>query len=79
MAAAITNVLENSNVQVLWKLKREGEYGEDFMGPLKTFVDAGRAKVEKWLTVDPAALLESGHIVASVHHGGSNCYHEAVA
>jgi hypothetical protein len=27
---------------------------------------------------DLAALLETGNIALSVHHGGDNCYHEAV-
>lgn len=39
----------------------------------------GRFRLENWLNADPAALLEIGHIILSVHHGGSNCYHEAVA
>jgi len=34
--------------------------------------------VEKWLGIDPAAMMETGNIVASVHHGGTNCFFEAV-
>ncbi|SCO42679.1 uncharacterized protein FFMR_06900 [Fusarium fujikuroi] len=32
-----------------------------------------------WLIADPSSLLDTGNIVTSVHHGGSNCYHEALA
>jgi hypothetical protein len=35
--------------------------------------------MSKWLAVDPVSLLETGDVVVSVHHGGSNCYHEAIA
>jgi len=41
-------------------------------------IAAGRIRIERWLTVEPAALVESGHIVCSVHHGGANSYFEAV-
>jgi hypothetical protein len=39
---------------------------------------SGRVKVEEWLSVDPLAVLRSGHVVCAVHHGGSNSYHEAL-
>lgn len=38
----------------------------------------GRVKVLEWLSVDPLAVLQSGHVVCSVHHGGSNSFHEAL-
>ncbi|KAH9907429.1 UDP-Glycosyltransferase/glycogen phosphorylase [Xylariomycetidae sp. FL2044] len=76
MADAIAALLQATDVQVLWKIKRETSYNDDFLEPLRPFVD--RVRVVRWLAADPAALLESGHIVASVHHGGSGCYHEAI-
>ena len=78
MAKAIKNALERTNVQILWKMDKLGEYGDEFKDELQGYVEQGRLRIVKWLTVDPAALVESGHIVASVHHGGSNCYHEAL-
>lgn len=39
---------------------------------------SGRVKVEEWLSVDPLAVLLSGHVVCAVHHGGSNSFHEAL-
>lgn len=80
MAAALRAVLERTNVQIIWKLHRaEGLDDETWRPLLEEFIANDRIRVSRWLTVDPAALLESGHIVASVHHGGANCYHEAIA
>ncbi|KAK8050853.1 hypothetical protein PG993_002238 [Apiospora rasikravindrae] len=45
---------------------------------LSDLIASGRVRISGWLNVDPVSLLETGDIVASVHHGGSNCYHEAV-
>lgn len=41
-------------------------------------VSSGRVKVLNWILVEPLALLQSGRIVCSVHHGGSNSFHEAL-
>lgn len=41
-------------------------------------MESGRVKVEEWLSADPLAVLQSGHIVCAVHHGGSNSFHEAL-
>jgi len=45
---------------------------------ISTELAAGRVKVQEWLSVDPLAVLQSGHVVCSVHHGGSNSFHEAL-
>lgn len=42
-------------------------------------IESGRVKVEEWLSVDPLAVLRSGHVVCAVHHGGSNSYHETLS
>ncbi|CAI4214416.1 unnamed protein product [Parascedosporium putredinis] len=78
MANAIANVLSQVDIQVIWKFKKLHTYGDDFKSPLQSFIDTGRVKLIDWLAVDPAALLETGDIMALVHHGGSNCYHEAM-
>ncbi|GKT44282.1 glycosyltransferase sdnJ [Colletotrichum spaethianum] len=80
MAAALKIMLERTGVQALWKLNRaEGLRDEDWRPLVEDFIASDRLRVSKWLPVDPATLLETGHIVASVHHGGANCYHEAIA
>jgi hypothetical protein len=83
MAGAIQMLLENTNVQVLWKLKRRKyktgviDFSDDFLGPLSKLLGS-RLRIENWIKIDPAAMMETGNIVASVHHGGGNCYHEAI-
>ncbi|OHW99023.1 UDP-glucoronosyl and UDP-glucosyl transferase family protein [Colletotrichum incanum] len=80
MAAALKTLLERTGVQALWKLNRAEDLKDEDWRPLvEEFIANDRLRVSKWLTVDPAALLETGNIVASVHHGGANCYHEAIA
>lgn len=39
---------------------------------------SGRIRIVEWLSVDPLAILETGHVVCAVHHGGSNSFHEAL-
>ncbi|KAI1388986.1 uncharacterized protein F4822DRAFT_404610 [Hypoxylon trugodes] len=85
MAEAIAHTLsENPNLQVLWKFRKTPidasgtVYSDEFKEPLLPFIKNGRMRMEAWLDVEPTALLESGHIVASVHHGGAGCYNEAL-
>ncbi|KAI1771561.1 hypothetical protein F4818DRAFT_454681 [Hypoxylon cercidicola] len=54
------------------------DYDDAFLKPLQPFIDGGRVKMYPWLSVDPTARLKTGHIVVSIHHGGSGCYHEAI-
>ncbi|KAI0410029.1 hypothetical protein F4802DRAFT_543079 [Xylaria palmicola] len=79
MALAIEQVLAQTDVQVLWKIAKEDSVPANYTLPVKDIIDQGRLRVVDWLTVSPASILETGHIVASVHHGGANCYHEAIA
>ncbi|KAJ4251887.1 hypothetical protein NW762_011184 [Fusarium torreyae] len=78
MVQAIAQVLDKTDVQFLWKFNKVKDYSDDVFLPVKGHIESGRLKMEKWLTVDPTSLLESGLIAASVHHGGANCYNEAV-
>ncbi|OHF03134.1 hypothetical protein CORC01_01518 [Colletotrichum orchidophilum] len=79
MAGALEVVMERTGVQVLWKLNAAaGLRGKDWEPLVERFIEGGRLRVSKWLSVDPTALLETGDIVVSVHHGGANCYHEAI-
>lgn len=84
MAQALANVLAGTDLQVLWKLRKApldatgATYGEEFAAPLRPYLDGGRVKIESWLEVEPTSLLATGHIVASVHHGGAGCYNEAL-
>ncbi|KAH7245301.1 hypothetical protein BKA59DRAFT_526878 [Fusarium tricinctum] len=72
-------LLSRTGVQVLWKFNKLGEYPDAFMERLIPYLDNERLKMPNWLIADPSSLLETGDVIASVHHGGSNCYHEAIA
>lgn len=78
MGLAIKDVLEKSDVQILWKYMKRSDYSDDFKLPLQQYLDSDRLRASNWLTVDPYSILETGNVVAFVHHGGSNCFHEAV-
>ncbi|PON30312.1 hypothetical protein TGAM01_v200752 [Trichoderma gamsii] len=78
MLTAIIPVLEAENVQILWKIKKRGQFGDEFLEPAKTYIESGRLRLESWLSVDPTSLFKTGDIVASVHHGGANCFYEAL-
>lgn len=93
MMRAIRTVLDgDERVQVLWKLKTEdnsnnidASEGYLFSGTNSTVSDevssllsTGRVRIQSWLTADPASILESGHIVCYVHHGGANSFLEAI-
>ncbi|EEH48457.1 uncharacterized protein PADG_04536 [Paracoccidioides brasiliensis Pb18] len=78
MVGAIRILLDNTGVQVLWKFFKRHDYSDDFLIPLADDLASGRVRIEGWISVEPASLLESGHIVLSVHHGGSNSFHEAI-
>jgi hypothetical protein len=62
----------------LWKFNKRGEYTNEVFLEVSKEIKDRRLRVEKWLGIDPAAIMETGHIVASVHHGGANCFFEAV-
>lgn len=78
MAQTIYLVLKSTSVQILWKFTKLGDYSDEFLRPLQQFKDNDRFRFSNWLEVEPISLLQSGQIVLSVHHGGANCYHEAI-
>lgn len=74
-------------LQVLWKLKRKDTSGQstwdgewkpvhDVLGPE---MSTDRVRITAWVEADPCAILQSGHVACSVHHGGANSHHEALA
>jgi hypothetical protein len=81
MAQAICAVLaENSGTQVLWKMAgNAADFGDGFTEPLTEDLRTDRVRIMDWLTIDTLPLLQTNNIVASVHHGGSSSYNEAVA
>ncbi|ESZ95139.1 glycosyltransferase family 1 protein [Sclerotinia borealis F-4128] len=78
MVRAIRILLDNSTVQILWKFNKRHEFTDEFLDILDEEIKSGRVRMSKWIQVDPAALLETGDVVVSIHHGGANCFHEAI-
>lgn len=72
------------DLQVLWKLKQTTpgfSWGGEWEAVRKAVlaeVEADRVRIVGWVQADPCAVLQSGHIVCSVHHGGANSHHEAL-
>lgn len=67
----------HQDLQVLWKLRSA------VTDELRAIVGAelegdGRVSIRSWLETDPVSILQSGHVVCSVHHGGANSFYEAV-
>lgn len=84
MAGALDKLLEAGKkgrkpLQVLWKLNKRS--GSDPSGEmLQNFTSkwGDVVRVVSWLDVEPISILESGHVVCSVNHGGANSFFEAI-
>jgi hypothetical protein len=83
MVAAVETILsEQPDLQVIWKYPRDPSGNntmDDNVGPVRKFVESDRLRLTDWLTVDPGALVDSGRIAVSVHHGGAGIFFEALA
>lgn len=91
-ALALRDLLDaagpSSNHQILWKLKQEGtesrklSWADEWKAvrdTLQSRIDTDRVRIVAWVETDPCSILSSGYIVCSVHHGGANSHHEALA
>lgn len=71
-----------NRLQIVWKLQRHPDDQEDVFEEaeriLNDLMDENRIRVVSWLDAEPLALLETGHFVCSVHHGGANTWFEAI-
>lgn len=78
MAKAIQTVLnDRPDIQVLWKLRYDWQNSATFQTVLGASITAGSVRVTPWIQSDIMSVLETGQIVAYVHHGGANSYFEA--
>ncbi|KAF7122627.1 hypothetical protein CNMCM5793_000652 [Aspergillus hiratsukae] len=73
---------KGDKVQILWKLPKhphdeENVYAESIK-PLQAEVETDSARIRPWFEVEPMAMLQTGQIVCSVHHGGANSWYEAI-
>ncbi|KAH8684259.1 putative UDP-glucoronosyl and UDP-glucosyl transferase [Tricladium varicosporioides] len=55
------------------------ENSNDPLFPIEAEISADKVRVLEWISVSPLSILNTGNIVCSVHHGGSNSFHEAVS
>ena len=80
-AQAIARVMDSSDVQVLWKFRKDkgSDFSDDFLSIVSTHIQSGRLRVLNWIPGTVASILNSGRIACFVHHGGANSHHEAVA
>ncbi|KAF7550147.1 hypothetical protein G7Z17_g5916 [Cylindrodendrum hubeiense] len=78
MVGAIQKVLRQTNVQVLWKVDLPDAVDDSLLQNMDESL-SGRFRAEKWLDVEPPSLLLMDTMVASVHHGGAGCFHDALS
>ena len=87
MAGAVGLLLDRAagridNLQVLWKLKKNGEYGTEAGSRIHSILghklDHGTVRITSWVAPEPLAVLESGRIICSVNHGGAGSYNDAI-
>ncbi|KAH8678297.1 hypothetical protein BX600DRAFT_507255 [Xylariales sp. PMI_506] len=100
MALALRDMLDRAEavgfggpdrkIQVLWKMGRKAEPGEeikpgDYSGPwkptwdvLSSEIGVGRVRITDWLTPEPKTILMTGHVICSVNHGGASSFNEAI-
>lgn len=75
MAEALHQTLVSfPGIKALWKLRTDAKDRVEIRAAVDAHLEGHigeRVRIVDWLTVDPVSLLETGHIVASVHHGGS--------
>jgi len=82
---------ERKPLQILWKLGRKPEASgaklerdvyegpwKAVVGVLRPEVEADTVRVTDWVTAEPKSVLESGHVVCSVNHGGASSFYEAL-
>lgn len=87
-ALALRDLLDaaDKKLQILWKLKQTtDDFSRDddsewkaVRDALRPEMEADRVRIVQWVEADPCAVLQSGHIVCSVHRGGANSHHEAL-
>ena len=69
-------------LQVLWKLKKEGNYstdrGSEIFSILMREIEQDRVRIIPWVAPEPLAVLQTGNIICSVNHGGAGAYNDAI-
>lgn len=81
MADGIRLVLEsNPDIQIVWKYRLSPNVVNfDWQAVVEPLEATQRVRATQWLSVDPSSLMETGHIVAHLTHGGAGGYHESIS
>ena len=72
------NKRESSKIQVLWKVRADGDIQKIIDEILGKDIEEGRVRVVTWLCVEPVSILQHPNVVCTVHHGGANSFYEGV-
>ena len=67
-----------SKIQVLWKVKADGDIRQIIDETVGKEIMEGRVKVVAWLDAEPVSILQHPNVVCTVHHGGANSFYEGV-
>ena len=92
MALALRVILDREenkgldrSYRILWKMKRPKggkafsiEKGSRIHSLLETAISEDRVRIAEWLSASPLAVLKTGHVVCSIHHGGASSFNEAL-
>lgn len=80
MAKGLKRLLDaQPEIQVLWKIKTSTALSSEIAILLSDALAKDRIRIFSWLKADPLSILSTGNVILSVHHGGSNTWHEAVS
>ena len=63
--------------QVFWKLPDKVKFQDVIDEELENERVKERFRIVDWIDVDPGEVMKHENVVAYVHHGGANSYHEA--
>jgi hypothetical protein len=93
MASAFRHLLsarggDRPQLRILWKLKLDmtrdwpPEASKDPLSGVREVLgaemNADTVRIVEWLEPEPMAIMETGHVIANVNHGGANSFYEAV-
>ncbi len=67
---------QRPKMQFLWKMKND--ISAETTEMLKEHLESGRVRIVRWLEPEPLSVLQSGHIICFIHHGGANSFFEAI-
>ena len=68
----------SSKIQVLWKVKADGDIQRTIDEIVGKEIKEGRIRVVAWLDTEPVSVLQHPNVICAVHHGGANSFYEGI-